>query len=110
MSTILRALEIANEVGTCWYRPFNGDIVVNPKDEPRSIIDRYFSTWSDMHVKDFYFEFSEDFMQHAWMCISIDDSGGLTLSVCYEEDVYDREIRRIDKLFDALKGILWSKN
>lgn len=87
MSTIIRALEIAEEVGTCWYRPHNGDIIVNPQNEPRVIIDRYFAVWSDSDVREFYFEYGQQWVEEAWMRISIDDSGGLTLSVAFEEGV-----------------------
>ena len=87
MSTIIRALEIAEEVGTCWYRPHNGDIIVNPQDEPRIIIDRYFAVWGDSDVREFYFEYGQQWVEEAWMKISIDDSGGLTLSVAFEEGV-----------------------
>ena len=87
MSTIIRALEIAEEVGTCWYRPHNGDIIVNQQDEPRIIIDRYFAVWGDSDVREFYFEYGQQWVEEAWMIISIDDSGGLTLSVAFEEGV-----------------------
>lgn len=87
MSTIIRALEIAEEVGTCWYRPHNGDIIVNPQGEPRVIIDRYFAVWGDSEVREFYFEYGQQWVEEAWMKISIDDSGGLTLSVAFEEGV-----------------------
>lgn len=82
MSTIIRALEIAKEVGTCWYRPHNGDIIVNPTDEPQVIIDKTISEWTDNDVKEFYFAHSEDWVQEAWMKININKE--LTLSVCYE--------------------------
>lgn len=85
MSTILRALEIAEEVGTCWYRPHNGDIIVNPQDEPRVIVSRRLTNWGDSDVREFYFEYGQQWVEEAWMKISIDDSGGLTLSVAFEE-------------------------
>lgn len=85
MSTIIRALEIAGEVGTCWYRPHNGDIIVNPQEEPRVILDRYYAVWGESYVRDFYFEYVQHWVEEAWMRISIDDSGGLTLSVAFEE-------------------------
>lgn len=33
----------------------------------------------------FYFEYVQHWVEEAWMRISIDDSGGLTLSVAFEE-------------------------
>lgn len=87
MSTIIRALEIAEEVGTCLYRPHNGDIIVNPKNEPRVILDRYYAVWGDSDVREFYLEYGEQWVEGAWMRISIDDSGGLALSVAFEGGV-----------------------
>ena len=87
MSTIIRALEIADEAGTCWYRPHNGDIIINPQEEPRVILDRYYAVWGDSDVREFYFEHGQHWVEEAWMRISIDDSGGLNLSVAFEEGV-----------------------
>lgn len=81
----MRALEVANEVGTCWYRPHNGDIIVNPQDEPRVITDSYYPVWGEDVVRKFYFEYGQQWVEEGWMKISIDDSGGLTLSVAFEE-------------------------
>jgi hypothetical protein len=83
MSNILRALEIAREVGACWYRPFNGDIIVSPNDEPRAVLRESYDEYSEDAVRDFYSRHSEHFIQHAWMGVSI--NGSLQLSVCYEE-------------------------
>jgi hypothetical protein len=87
MSTIIRALEIAEEIGTCWYRPHNGDIIVNPKDEPRVILSRHIANWGDSDVREFYFEYGQQWVEEGWMKISIDESGGLTLSLAFEEDM-----------------------
>ena len=67
--------------------PAQRDIIVNPQNEPRVIIDRHFAVWGDSDVREFYFEYGQQWVEEAWMRISIDDSGGLTLSVAFEEGV-----------------------
>lgn len=107
MSNILRALEIAKEVGKCYYRPFNGDIIVSPKDDIREILHIHVENWSEKDAKDFYFNYSQDFVRHAWMGIEIDSKGGLTLSLGWEEDSYDREMRLADDIMKLIRE--WMK-
>jgi hypothetical protein len=88
MSTILRALDVAKEVGTCWYRPSNGDIIVNPNTMPTLISSFRVGVWIEQDVKRYYLKHSERWVENALMGISIDDSGEMTLSVYYDEDTY----------------------
>jgi hypothetical protein len=88
MSTILRALDVAKEVGTCWYRPSNGDIIVNPNTMPTLISSFRVGVWIEQDVKRYYIKHSERRVENAQMGISIDDSGEMTLSVYYDKDTY----------------------
>ncbi len=106
MSTINRALEIANDVDRCWYRPINGDIIVSPRNEPTEVISIYYANWSEQDVKDFYLNHSSHFADGCWMGVSMED--GLTLSVCVNDnqDEYDKEIQKGEELFKSIKRLL----